>query len=167
MAENENDTATAGGAATGERQLAVHRIYLKDGSFESPNSPDVFRTKWEPKVTLNISTSANGLGSDTFEVVLHVTVDAKVEERSAFLCEVQQAGIFLVQGFPEEERKRLLGGYCPGVVFPYAREAISDLIAKGGFPQMLLQPVNFDALYAQHASEVQHAQSEAGAAEKH
>ncbi|MGA7980120.1 MAG: protein-export chaperone SecB [Chromatiaceae bacterium] len=139
---------------TGERQFALQRIYLKDSSFESPNAPDIFRQQWEPQHELNLNTKINRLSEDTYEVVLAVTVTTKVGEKTASIVEVQQAGIFGVKGFPEQEIGPLLGAYCPNLLFPYAREVVSDLATKGSFPQLVLQPVNFDALFAQHQEQV-------------
>lgn len=146
MAENEQ--------AQGERQFAVQRIYVKDLSFESPNAPAIFRGEWRPQHELNLNTKVNRVGEDAFEVVLSVTVTAKSGEQTAFIVEVHQAGFFGVKGFAEQELGPLLGAYCPNLLFPYAREAVSDLVTKGGFPQLVLQPVNFDALFAQHQQKV-------------
>lgn len=140
--------------AAGERQFAVQRIYLKDASFESPNTPDAFRQQGEPQHELNLNTKINTLGDDAYEVVLAVTVTTKLGDQTAFIVEVQQAGIFGIRGFPAEEIGPLLGAYCPNLLFPYAREAVSDLVTKGSFPQLVLQPVNFDALFAQHQQEM-------------
>ncbi|WP_295456029.1 protein-export chaperone SecB [uncultured Thiodictyon sp.] len=133
-----------------ERQFAVQRIYTKDLSFESPNAPEIFRGDWKPENELNLSTKVNRLDEQTYEVVLSVTVTAKVAEKTAFIVEVHQAGIFTLGGFPEQELGPMLGAYCPNLLFPYAREVISDLVTKGSFPQLVLQHVGFDALFAQH-----------------
>ena len=146
MAEESNTT---------ERQFALQKIYLKDVSFETPRSPQVFTLKWEPKVEFNLASNAQKLQDGLFEVSLTVTLTVKVEEATAYLIEVSQAGIFAATGFADEEYGQLLGSYCPNILFPYAREAVSDLVVKGGFPPMLLAPVNFDALYAQHLQQVQ------------
>ena len=135
------------------RQIALQRIYLKDVSFEAPNAPQVFRQEWKPENQLNIGTKVEQLDGDTYEVVLSVTLTSKIGATTAFLVEVQQAGIFSFQGFAQEELGPVLGGYCPNTLFPYAREAVSDLVTKGSFPGMVLQPVNFDALYLQHQHE--------------
>lgn len=138
-----------------ERQFSIQKLYVKDVSFETPNSPDIFRYKWEPKVEFNLSSSAQQLQDGLFEVSLTVTLTAKLDEKTAYLVEVCQAGIFSLLGFGEGEMGPLLGSYCPNVLFPYAREAVSDLVNKGGFPPMLLAPVNFDALYMQHVQQMQ------------
>jgi preprotein translocase subunit SecB len=119
-------------------------------SFESPNAPAIFGGDWQPKHELNINTKIDKLSDESYEVVLSVTVTTKTGEKTAFIVEVQQAGMVTVKGFPEAELGPLLGAYCPNLLFPYAREAISDLVTKGSFPQLVLQPVNFDALFAQH-----------------
>lgn len=130
-------------------QFAFQRIYVKDISFEVPGAPEAFTTEWKPEVKLDLNTKNNKVSENTFEVVLSVTVTANNQGKVAFLAEVQQAGIFLINGMPSEQIQHLLGAYCPNVLFPYAREAISDLVNRGSFPQFLLAPVNFDALYAE------------------
>ena len=145
MAENEQ---------TSDKQFMVHRIYTKDLSYESPNAPDIFRQEWQPKHELNLTSKVNRLGDESFEVVLSVTVTTKIGDKTAFIVEVQQAGLFAVKGFPESELGPLLGAYCPNLLFPYAREVVSDLVTKGSFPQLVLQPVNFDGLFAQHQQQM-------------
>jgi len=135
--------------ANPEQQFAIHRIYLKDVSFETPNSPGVFKEDWKPEVGLQINTTVTQLEPGLFEVVLVVTVTAKLGDKTGFLAEIHQAGIFVISGFDEAQAKSLLGSYCPTTLFPYAREAISDLVVKGGFPQLLLAPINFDAIHEQ------------------
>lgn len=143
-----------------QQQFAIQKIYLKDVSFESPNAPDVFQDgQWKPDVNVQINTEVKALSEGLNEVTLTVTVTAKQEENTAFLVEVKQAGIFQLAGFEQEQLGGMLGAYCPEVLFPYAREAISDLVTKGGFPQMLLSPVNFNALYMQHQQQQQAAQA--------
>lgn len=128
----------------------IQRIYVKDGSFEAPNTPDIFRQEWKPEVNVDLQTKTNRLEDTIYEVVLHLTVTVKMQDKTAFLVEVHQAGIFTLKGFPEEPLAHALGSMCPGILYPYAREAVSDLVMRGGFPQLLLAPVNFDALYFQH-----------------
>jgi preprotein translocase subunit SecB len=132
-----------------DRQFAIQRIYTKDISFESPNAPQVFISEWEPKINVDLSTEIQALSQDTIQVVLTVNVVAKHEEKTAFLVEVQQAGIFLAKGFSEEELGPLMGIGAPNALYPYAREVVSDLITRGSFPQFTLQPVNFEQMYAQ------------------
>jgi preprotein translocase subunit SecB len=131
-------------------QFALQRIYTKDISFETPNSPTIFSEKWEPAINVDLNSASKMLHEGVFEVVLSVTVTAKVGDKTAYLAEVQQAGIFAFSGFNEQEMGGMLNSYCPNMLFPFAREVISDIVTKGSFPQMLLTPINFDALYAQH-----------------
>ncbi len=138
------------GSEVAQPQLEIQKIFLKDVSFESPNSPSVFTREWKPDVNVNLSSNATKVNDTLYEVVLDITVTAKHDEETAFLIEVKQAGIFRLSGLNEQQMGHALGSYCPNVLFPYAREAISELISKGGFPQLILAPVNFDALYAQH-----------------
>ncbi len=138
--------------ATGP-QLIIQRIYMKDCSFEAPSTPGVFAGEWDPRMDLNIGANSRSLGEDHYEVVLTVTVEAKKDDSVAFLCEIHQAGVFLIRGFNEEDARRVLNASCPNVLFPYAREAVCDLVTRGGFPQLLLQPVNFDSLYQRHLAE--------------
>ncbi len=134
-----------------QQQFAIQKIFIKDVSFESPNTPGVFTEgEWKPEVNVQINTEAKTLSEGLHEVTLTITVTAKQLEKTAFLVEVKQSGIFQMTGFEQEQMGGMLGAYCPETLFPYAREAISDLVAKGGFPQMLLSPVNFNALYMQH-----------------
>lgn len=142
---SENDQANAP-----KREFGLQRIYTKDLSFETPNSPDIFKQEWKPESNLNLNSTVNKLSDDLFEVTLTITLTTKIADKTAYLAEVQQAGIFFVKGFEEKDMGPMLGAYCPNVLFPYARELISDLVTKGSFPQMLLAHVNFDALYAQH-----------------
>ena len=127
--------------------LALQSVYLKDCSYEAPNGPRV-DGNWNPQINLDLRTGATALAADVREVVLTVTVSAKQNENTVFLVEVKQAGIFVMRNLAEEEAKRAIGSVCPGVLFPYARAAVSQLVTQGGFPQFLLPPVNFDALYA-------------------
>ncbi len=147
----DNDKAAA--AETPPREFAIQRIYIKDLSFEAPNAPQIFGSEWKPESSLNLNSEAKQVGEDSYEVVLSVTVTTKVGGKVAFLVEAQQAGIFRLVGFPEEEKGHMLGSYCPNTLFPYLREVVTDLVTKGSFPQLVLTPVNFDALYAQHLAE--------------
>ena len=129
--------------------FGIVRVYLKDVSFETPNSPEVFRQDFKPDVNLQLNTSVNKLEDSLYEVVLNVTVTSQQGDKTGFLAEVQQAGIFELKGYDEAQKGSVLGAYCPNTLYPFAREAISDLVLKGGFPQLLLSPINFDALYTQ------------------
>lgn len=131
-------------------QFAIQRIYTKDLSFESPRAPGIFREDWKPQMSVDLSSQAAMVDQDVHEVTLSVTVTVKVDDKTAFLAEVKQAGIFTLQGFPPDQVGPMLGSFCPNVLFPYAREAISDLVGRGGFPPLYLSPVNFDAVYAEH-----------------
>jgi len=132
-----------------QQQFEIQRIYLKDVSFEAPNSPRVFTEQWKPETSVQLSTEMAQLNEGLHEIVLGITVTAKMTDKTAYLVEIKQAGIFAINGFAEPQMRQLLGSYCPNVLFPFAREAIAELITKGGFPPMLLAPINFDALYAQ------------------
>lgn len=134
-------------------KFAIHKIYMKDISFETPNSPDIFQVDWKPDVDFRILNDAERLAPGTFDVFVRITVTVRIEDKTAFLVEVTQAGIFGIDGLPEERLGYMLGSFCPNILFPYAREAVSDLVVRGGFPQLLLAPVNFDALYAKHLQE--------------
>ncbi len=132
------------------QQFAIQKIYLKDVSFESPNAPQAFTDgNWQPQINVQINSSNQAISKDVYEVVLDITVTAKHEEKTAFLAEVKQAGIFTIAGFPQENLGGMVGAFCPETLFPFAREAITELVSKGGFPQLLLAPVNFNALYTQ------------------
>jgi len=138
-----------------EQEFGIHSIYLKDVSFEAPNSPEMFKTQFQPEIQMNLNLETNALEDNVFEVVLSVTVTAKANDKAAFLVELQQAGVFTLRGFTDENMGPMLGIYCPNVLFPYARESVANLVSKGGFPQLLLEPVNFEALYAQHIEQQQ------------
>lgn len=131
-------------------QFALQRIYVKDLSFEAPHAPKTFLSAWQPEVSIELSTQASRMeDGKNYEVVLGLTVTVKNDNATAFLVEVKQAGIFLIDGVPEEQLPGLLGAYCPNVLFPYARETVSDVVTRGSFPQLLLAPVNFDAVFAE------------------
>lgn len=139
-----------------QKNFVIQKLYLKDVSFESPNSPAIFSEQdWQPEINVQLNTESNTLGESVVEVVLNITVTATHQEKTAFLVELKQAGVFTLEGFNDEEKGGMLGSYCPNVLFPFAREAISELVSKGGFPQLLLAPVNFDALYQQHLEKQQ------------
>ena len=154
-------------AEQAQQQFEIQKIYLKDASFEAPNTPEAFTLKWQPNINVQINTNARTIADKQYEVVLSITVTAKNEDKNAFLVEIQQAGIFGMDGFEEAQLKGMLGSFCPDILFPYAREAISDLATRGGFPQLLLAPVNFDALYQQHLQQQQQAAQPTEAATTH
>ena len=131
-------------------QFMLQRIYVKDISFESPKSPQLFREQWTPEVKLNLNTSHNKLAEeDMYEVLLSLTVTVQSGEEAAFVAEVHQGGIFLISNLPKENMDHTLGAFCPNILFPYAREAVDSLVTRGSFPPIMLAPVNFDALYDQ------------------
>lgn len=155
-------------AAESEKRISVAKIYTKDFSFESPAAPGVFSSdKWSPKTDLNLRSAATEAGGSVYEVTLTITVEAKDDEKTIFLVELQQAGLFELTGYSEDERAAITGSYCPGILFPYARETIAGAVQKGGFPDFVLQPINFDALYAQSQQQAAEEAAAAAATEKH
>lgn len=136
----------------GQPQLVMQKIYVKDVSFEAPNAPQIFQDldeKDQPQVQLNLGQKATDLGNNMYEVVLSLTLTCTVGSRTAYLAEVEQAGLFGIAGFNEMDHAGIIGSYCPNLLFPYARQVISSLVLEGGFPPFLLQPINFEALYAE------------------
>ena len=165
-----DEEVAAGTQQQPQQQFAMQRIYNKDISFESPSTPDIFRKQWQPKVNVDLNTKSEKVDEQgNYEVVLTITITAKVDDDTAFLVEVQQAGIFMITGFEGEDLRRILGTAAPNILFPYARENIDSLCVKGGFPPVMLAPVNFDALYQQALSqaEQQKAAPESGEAATH
>jgi preprotein translocase subunit SecB len=154
----ENNAGDAGSAAAGADQLgpqlSLQAVYLKDCSYEAPNGPRV-EGNWNPQINLDLQTGVSPITPDLREVVLTVTVSAKQNDATLFLVEVKQAGAFLMRNLSDDDARRAVGSICPNVLFPYARAAVSNLVTQGGFPQFLLPPVNFDALYARSVSEQQ------------
>lgn len=140
-----------------EVQFMIQRIYMKDMSFETPNTPAIFQQQWEPELNLDLNNSFTKLDEGVYEVVLTVTATVTNMKETAFLIEVKQAGIFTIQGAPEEQKDHLLGSFCPNILFPYAREAITSQVIRGSFPQLVLAPINFDALYMQQLQEKEQA----------
>lgn len=128
-------------------EIVLQQIYLKDCSYEAPNGPRIPSAQWNPKFSLNLNTASTELSAELREVVLTVTIEAKVGDNVAYLVELKQAGVFMVRNCSEDDLKKVIGSVCPTVLFPYARAACSDLITQGGFPQFLLPPVNFDSLF--------------------
>jgi preprotein translocase subunit SecB len=146
-----------------QQQLMLQKIYVKDLSFESPKAPMIFTTNVEPQTSVNIRSGSAEVAVNTTEVTLTLTIEAKDKDSTLFLAEVAQSGIFFIQGYTPEEKAVLLGSFCPATLYPFAREAIADLVSRGGFPQLLLQPINFDALY-QQAMQDRAARGDTGAA---
>ncbi len=154
MAE-EKDAAAAqqAGENKGEKQIfRVQKVYIKDVSFETPRSTEIFteQSQWKPEVKIQLNTENKNIKDDIYECTLMLTVTVELHEKPAYLAEVQQSGLFSISGFKQQELAHLLGSYAPSVLFPFVREVVCDLAVKGGFPQLLLDPINFDALYAQH-----------------
>ena len=146
------------------RQVLLQKIYVKDASIEVPGAPLVFTQNTQPQIDVNVGTTMKSLENDLYHIILNITVTAKNGAETVFLVEVQQAGIFLVRNFPNNaEKAAILGGYCPSLLFPFAREAVADFVQKAGFPQLLLQPINFEAMYLE-ALQRQRAERQAGAA---
>ena len=144
-----DETPAAAGTEGITGQLAIQKIYIKDASFEAPSSPKVFTSELNPAADVQFSNTTTPLDAENHEVVLTVTVKVQQDEQVIYLVEVQQAGIFTIRGFPEQHLPAILATACPNTLFPFAREAICDLVIRGGFPQLLLAPVNFEVLYAQ------------------
>jgi preprotein translocase subunit SecB len=142
------DETQSNGSAQGA-QLSLQKVYLKDASFEVPGAPQIFQETGQPQIQLNLQQQVGVLAENVYEVVLTVTVTCKLAEKTAYLAEVQQAGVFGVAGFDQQNRDAVLATYCPNVLFPYARTAVSNLIQDGGFPPFLMQPINFESIYAE------------------
>lgn len=155
MAENEQAAGQEGAAQ--EQQFGLQRIYVKDVSFETPMGAAAFTKQWQPQIHMDLNTKNTQLDPQNHEVVLTLTITAKLEEETAFLIEVQQAGIFMCQGIDDESMKQVLGAVCPNILFPYARETVDSLVVKGSFPPLMLAPVNFDAMFMQAQQEQQQA----------
>ncbi|HRL94423.1 MAG: protein-export chaperone SecB [Pseudomonas sp.] len=150
------DQATTGAAPEAQGpQFSLQRIYVRDLSFEAPKSPEIFRQEWTPSVELDLNTRQKPLEGDFHEVVLTLSVTVKTAGEVAFIAEVQQAGIFLISGLDAAAMSHTLGAFCPNILFPYAREALDNLVTRGSFPALMLAPVNFDALYAQELGRMQ------------
>ena len=141
----------------GQPEFGIQRLYIKDLSFESPKSPKIFLEEWAPEMDMDLGTKTNSLGEDTHEVILTVSVTVKMKDSVVFIVEIKQAGIFTLKDFPEDQIRPMLGSFCPNILYPYAREAVTDVVVRGGFPQLYLAPVNFDALYQQHEAEAKQA----------
>ena len=145
-------------------QFHIQKLYAKDVSFEVPNAPQVFKETGQADIKLSLAQRVEELGDEQFEVVLTVTVTATVEEKTAYLAEVAQAGIFMLSGFNEQSSHAVMNTMCPNTLFPYARQLITSLVAEGGFPPLVLQPVNFEQMYAQRMQEMMQEQNQGDAA---
>ena len=133
-----------------QQQFQLQRIYLKDLSYEAPKTPMMFREQWKPEVNLDVNNSATEIETDLHEVVLTTTVTAQNGDATAFIVEVAQAGLFLLKGVEGIQKEAILKGVCANILFPYARETVSDVVSRGTFPQFLLQPINFEAAFAEN-----------------
>ncbi|CAN1500250.1 SecB Preprotein translocase subunit SecB [Methylophilaceae bacterium] len=162
MAKDDNKAAAE--EQTQQAGFSIEKIYLKDASLEIPNAPQIFTDRSQPQVGIELSNFAQQLEENVFEVAIKVTVTSKIEDKTVFLVEVTQAGIFQIRGVPEENLEMIVGITCPNILFPYARESVSDLVVRAGFQPVLLNPINFEALFAQQKQQ----QAEAAeAAAKH
>ena len=143
-------------AAEHTAQMHIHLLYVTDLSFEAPNSPEVFQTQnWQPQIEVQLNTAAKPLVDNLHEVMMTITVTAKLEDKVAYIVEVAQAGVFSVINFPQDQISYLLGAYCPAILFPYARQVVAEAIMNGGFPVLHLAPMNFEALHAQQMMQQQ------------
>ncbi|MDF7666441.1 protein-export chaperone SecB [Orbaceae bacterium ESL0727] len=143
-----------------ETTFVIQRIYIKDVSFETPNVPQIFPKEWKPDVNIEMNSSSQMLSDNVYEVSLRITLTTKSNDEVAYICEVTQAGIFSIIGFSGNQLQHCLGAYCPNILFPYAREAISSLVIKGTFQPVNLEPVNFDALFMNYLQQQQQQQQE-------
>ncbi|MBP5987775.1 MAG: protein-export chaperone SecB [Azonexus sp.] len=141
--------------------FGIEKLYVKDLSLEVPNAPEIFLEREAPQINIQLNTSGRGVGEGVYEVVLTITVTAKVGEKTVFLVEVGQAGIFRIQNVPEDQMEPLIAVACPNILFPYAREAVSDAVTRAGFQPIVLQPVNFEGMYMQRLQEQAGAPAEA------
>ncbi|MBT8061063.1 MAG: protein-export chaperone SecB [Xanthomonadales bacterium] len=151
MAEEQNQAAAQ--PQPDQMQFQLQKLYVKDVSFELPNAPEIFQDPGQAEIKMNLSQRVNDTSENMFEVLLTVTVTAMTGEKTAYLAEVQQAGLFMISGFNEQNQHTVLNTLCPHTLFPYASRVITDLVADGGFPPLVLQPINFDQIYAQRMAE--------------
>ena len=155
MAEEQDKDSEVNAETQEQAQFQLQKLYLKDVSFELPNAPQIFQEDGQVEIKMNLAQRVEDLAEGVHEVVLTVTVTASLGEKTAYLAEVQQAGIFSITGLNQQARHVALNTLCPHTLFPYARRAITDLVADGGFPPLVLQPINFDQVYAQRMREAQ------------
>lgn len=150
MSEQEQQTSEPQG------DFQIQKIYVEDISVESPSTPSIFKDQWKPEANVELNTQSEKLDVENmYKVALSLTVTTKSNDKTAFLIEIKQAGVFLIKGMPEDQMGHILGSFCPSVLFPYAREAISSMVTRAGFPDLQLAPINFDALYAQGVAQAQ------------
>ena len=154
MAEEQNQDVAAEGQQP-QAQFQLQKLYLKDASFELPNAPQIFQDDGQVEIKLNLAQKVENLAEGVKEVMLTVTVTATIGEKTAYLAEAQQAGIFAIAGLNEQSEHAAINTLCPHTLFPYARRVITDMVADGGFPPLVLQPINFDQIYAQRLQEAQ------------
>jgi preprotein translocase subunit SecB len=145
-----------------KRMIKAQKIYLKDVSFETPNSPQIFGLDWKPDLVIDFSSSNQPVGEDLYEIVLTLTATAKVEDKTAYLAEIHQAGIFLLKGLDQEELLRNMNVSCMRLIYPFACAAVSDLVSKGGFPQLVLSPISFESIYRQRLQQAREQEQAAG-----
>jgi len=163
MAEEQNQDPVMTPDDNASAQFQIQKLYAKDVSFEVPNAPQVFQEEGQADIKLSLAQRVEELGDNQLEIVLTVTVPARVGAKPAYLAEVAQAGIFLVVGFNEQSAHAVMNTMCPNTLFPYARQLISTLVAEGGFPPLVLQPVNFEQMYAQRMQEMMEEQKQGAA----
>jgi preprotein translocase subunit SecB len=156
-----DETSAADQQQQAPQALTLQKVYLKDVSLETPNSSQIFTENWKPEFNIQIGTNNKVLSDDVHEVVLSLTITAKHDDKTAYLIEIQQAGVFTLKGFTAQQRGSMLGAFCPNTLFPYAREAVDSLLIKGGFPPLHLNPINFDAIYQQQLKAQQEQQQAA------
>jgi len=158
MAEENNVAATDPTQEQPKQgEIGVQKLFLKDVSFEAPAAPEIFRDSGQTDINLNLSQTVKEFETDIYEVILSVTITAKLGDKTAYLVEVQQGGLFGVRGFEKQQVHAILGSYCPQILYPYARSLIADLVAHGGFPPLVLQHVDFNAVYLAHLKQQQEA----------
>lgn len=151
MAQEDSNVAQSNDeeAQTQQPGFSIEKIYVKDVSLEIPNAPQIFTDRTQPQVGIELSNFAQQLEENVFEVAIKVTVTSKIADKTVFLVEVTQAGIFQIRNVPAENIEMIMGITCPNILFPYARESVSDLIVRAGFQPVILNPINFEALFEQ------------------
>ena len=165
MTDNNTEAANQENAAG--PNFAVQRIYLKDLSFETPQGPAAFQKQWKPKVNQDLSTKSEKIDDNTYEVALRITVTVKDEEETIYLIEVEQAGLFTIKGFEDQQLAQVLNVTCPTMLLPYAREAIDSTLIKGSFPPLMIPPINFESLFTNASKAVGRSSAEKAEANTH